>query len=102
MRVEFVLAVEWAAAGGTNSLTFPDPAGVSIDLAGVRTAKLSVLIEFKLAAGTAPTRGKHTADVQEMIRVLRLPERIGAELDESVRPIYLTLWAETQNLPPEE
>lgn len=74
VRVEFVVTGDRVAAGSANPVVFPDPAGVWVDLAGVRTAKLSALIEMKLAAGTAPVRRKHAADVQEMIQRLRLPE----------------------------
>jgi hypothetical protein len=100
VRVEFVVTGD--RPGGTDHpVVFPDPTGVSVDLAGVRTAKLSALIELKLAAGTSPVRRKHAADVQEMIRRLHLPERIAGELDESVRPQYREMWALVQNIPRE-
>jgi hypothetical protein len=71
---------------------------------GARVAllPLALLLELKLASGmSAPHRLKDLADVQEVIRVLRLPQGLAGELDASVRDQYLELWRAVQNLPEE-
>jgi hypothetical protein len=69
---------------------------------GIKVISLPTLVQLKLASGTAPGRIKDLGDVQELIRLMRLPESFADELDPSVRPLYLELWRELQTTPPEE
>lgn len=61
-------------------------------IAGGRTLRLEKLIELKLASGTtAPDRIKDLADVQEVIRGLRLNRDFAEQLDPYVRGRFLEL-----------
>ena len=63
---------------------------------------LPTLLELKLASGlSAAHRLKDLADVQEVIRALRLPESLATELDASVRAKYAEQWRSVQDVPPE-
>jgi hypothetical protein len=54
---------------------------------------LPTLIELKLASGmTNPGRLKDLADVQELIRVLKLPADFSDQLNPFVRGRYSELW----------
>ena len=41
-------------------------------------------------------RLRDLADVQDLIRLLRLPAEFADRLDESVRPLYQKLWSQAQ------
>jgi len=63
----------------------------------VRFVTLEKLVELKLASGmTAPHRLRDLADVQDLIRALRLPADFAARLDASVRATYAQLWSQVQ------
>lgn len=95
VAVEFITAGEFPGDGRPKPVAFPDPAEVGIDVNGVKFAKLSVLIELKLASGmTQPARRRDLADVQDLIRVLNLDEEFAELLDPFVRETYMTLLGE--------
>lgn len=102
VRIEFLVTGGYPGDGKEKPVSFPDPAGVAVELDGIRCLNLETLIQLKLASGTAPGRRKDIADVQELIRLLRLPEALADGLDPSVRESYRTLWVELQQLTPEE
>lgn len=102
VRVEFLIAGRQLGVGLPSTVVVPHPAAVGMDIDGVACVGLATLIELKLATGTVPGRMKHVADIQEMIRVLRLPENLSQQLDSSLRSTYRRLWAEMQNAPPDE
>jgi hypothetical protein len=92
VRVEFVTAGEYPGDGKPKAVAFPDPAGCTEVIDGVRTLRLPKLIELKLACGmTASDRLKDLADVQEMIKLKNLGADFAQQLDESVRAKYLEL-----------
>ncbi|WP_084111500.1 hypothetical protein [Gloeomargarita lithophora] len=103
VRVEFLIAGEFPGDGRPKPISFPDPQSVFIEVDDLRIINLKNLIELKLASGlSAPDRLKDLADVQELIRVLNLPETYGEQLDNSVRSEFLKLWegiAQSQNSP---
>ncbi len=73
-------------------------------LRGARVAllPLPILLELKLASGmTAPDRLKDLADVQEVIRLQRLPRELVAELNAFVQTKYFELWQSVQDRPDE-
>jgi len=93
VRVELLVTGEFPGDRKPKPVAFPDPAPVAIELAGLPCLRLTVLIELKLAAGLSdPRRLKDLADVQELIRVLRLPHEIADELNPWVREMYDELW----------
>ena len=77
---------EYPGDGLPKPVVFPNPAEVSVEMAGIRVVTLEKLIEFKLASGmTAPHRLRDLADVQDTIRALRLPEDSADARPESAR-----------------
>jgi Uncharacterised nucleotidyltransferase len=97
VKVEIITTGEFPGDGKPKSVQFPDPAAISIELDGMKVTRLETLIELKLASGlTAPDRLKDLADVQELIRMLNLPEQLGLQIDSSVRDEYVRLWQTVQ------
>lgn len=100
--IDIVLAGGFPGDGRPKPVSFPDPSVAARRGARVSLLPLPTLLELKLASGlSAPHRLKDLADVQEVIRALRLPESLAAELDASVRAKYLELWRSVQDVPPE-
>lgn len=93
VRIEFLIAGEFPGDGKPKPVAFPDPRGASIVIDGISYLRLDRLIELKLASGlTNPNRLKDLADVQELIRALRIPRDLADQLDPSVRPKFLEFW----------
>jgi hypothetical protein len=81
-------------------VSFPDPTSVAVDIGGIRFLGLPTLIELKLASGiSAAHRMKDLADVQELIRTLKLPASLADELNPYVQQKYLELHDAVQNAP---
>lgn len=58
---------------------------------------LPVLVELKLASGMSnPGRLKDLADVQELIRALKLPADFDTKLNPYVQPKFAELWKAVQ------
>lgn len=88
VRIEFIVTGQFPGDGKPKPVSFPDPAEASVidEMDGVRYVNLPTLIELKLASGmTNPGRLRDLADVQELIRVLKLPKEFGARLNPYVR-----------------
>ena len=84
-------------------MAFPDPAKAGTEIDGIRYLGLPSLIELKLASGmSAAHRLKDLADVQELIRVLKLPREFVDGLNPYVRNKFQELWLSIQQSPPEE
>jgi hypothetical protein len=97
VRIDVITSGEYPGDGRPKPVVFPEPAEVAIEVDGVRVVRLPKLIEFKLASGiSAPHRLRDLADVQDAIRILRLPEDLADRLDTSVRSAYLDLWRRAQ------
>lgn len=97
VTIDILLAGEYPGDGKPKAVRFPDPAEVAVK--GTRGAflPLRVLLDLKLASGmSAPHRLKDLADVLELIRAIRLPRAIEAELDPSVREKFVELWTAAQ------
>jgi hypothetical protein len=59
---------------------------------------MSTAIELKLASGiSSPGRLKDLADVQELVRLLRLPEDFSKQLQPLVQEKYIELWRSVQD-----
>ena len=86
VRIEFLVTGQFPGDGKPKAVAFPDPAAVAEEIDGIRYVNLAALVELKLASGmTNPGRLRDLADVQELIRTLRLPVEFGDRLDSSVR-----------------
>src|SRR5215813_10137409 len=96
VRIEFLVACEFPGDGKPKPVSFPLPEAASVDMGGIRILDLSKLIELKLASGAAPGRRKDLGDVQELIKVLRLPAEFAERLHPWVRDSYWDLWREVQ------
>jgi hypothetical protein len=97
VKVAIITTGEFPGDGKPKSVQFPEPTAISIELDGMKVTRLETLIELKLASGlTAPDRLKDLADVQELIRMLNLPEQLGLQIDSSVRDEYIRLWQTVQ------
>lgn len=93
VRIEFLVSGQYPGDGKPKAVAFPDPAAVAVEIDGVKYIDLPRLIDLKLASGaTNPARLRDLADVQELIRTLRLPARYAEQLDPSVRVNYAELW----------
>lgn len=95
VKVEFLVAGQFPGDGQPKAVAFPRPDDVTVMIEGVRCVRLDKLIELKLASGTTGGRLKDLADVQELIRLLQLPETFAAKLDESVREMFTQIWKQT-------
>lgn len=95
--IDVVLAGEFPGDGLPKPVVFPDPAQVAVRGEHIALLPLPRMIELKLASGmTAPHRLKDLADVIEVIRILKLPAGLAAELDPYVRGKYGELWQAAQ------
>lgn len=97
VRIEFLVAGQFPGDGKPKPVPFPDPSAVAVEIDGIRYLKLNNLIELKLASGmTNSGRLKDLADVQELIRALKLPRDLVSQLHEYVRPTFTRLWEAVQ------
>jgi hypothetical protein len=101
VRIKFRITGDYPGDGKPKPVVFPNPDVSGIEIEGIRCLRLDRLIELKLASGTTPGRRRDLADVQELIRILKLPADFAARVDASVRDLYAELWAEVQLIPPE-
>jgi hypothetical protein len=93
VRIEFLTTGAYPGDGKPKPVAFPDPNDAAIEIDGIRFLRLEKLIELKLASGmTNPGRLKDLADVQELIRALKLDRAFAGQLDPYVRPKYSELW----------
>jgi len=101
VRIEFVVTGEYPGDGKPKPVSFPDPAAAGVEHEGVRWLSLPHLVELKIASGmTSPGRLRDLADVQELIRALRLPPEFAQQLQPYVRDKYHELWSAVQEEPP--
>ena len=94
------MACEFPGDGKPKPVAFPAPEHAAIELSGLHVLGLAKLVELKLASGVSPGRRKDLGDVQELIKLLRLPAAFAEGLDRSVQAKYHELWAEAQLLAP--
>jgi len=98
--IDVVLTGGFPGDGKPKPVAFPDPAVAALRGTRVALLPLPMLLELKLASGmTAPHRLKDLADVQELIRIQRLPRTLVLELNPFVRDKYLELWQAVQDHP---
>jgi hypothetical protein len=97
VRIEFLTTGEYPGDGKPKPVAFPDPSVVSFEAEGIRYINLPSLIELKLASGmTNPGRVKDLADVQELVKVLKLPAEFAEKLSPYVRGEFAMLWQGAQ------
>ncbi len=92
VTVEIITSDEFPGDGKPKPVRFPNPNENKVEIDGIKTLSLEKLIELKLASGmTAPHRLKDLADVQELIKLKRLPAEYAEKLNEFVRSKFLEL-----------
>ena len=97
VRIEFLVAGEFPGDGKPKPVAFPEPGSVAAELDGIQMLNLEALIELKLASGISGLgRRKDLADVQEVIRMLSLPETTAERLNPYVQESYRELWQELE------
>jgi hypothetical protein len=97
VRIEFLISGQFPGDGKPKPVAFPDPKDAATMIGGIQFLQLPKLVELKLASGmSAPHRLKDLADVQELIRVLKLSRDFGGQLDASVRDKFVELWDAAQ------
>jgi Uncharacterised nucleotidyltransferase len=101
VRIEFLVTGAYPGDGKPKPIAFPNPEDCAVEIDGIYCLQLPKLIELKLASGTAPGRRKDLGDVQELIRLLHLPEDFVEQLNPSVHDLFRELWTEVQQTPPE-
>jgi hypothetical protein len=100
VRVEFLTSGDYPGDGKPKPVSFPDPQEASTEIDGVHCLQLPRLIELKLASGmTNPQRLKDLADVQELIKTLKLPADLVNQLNPFVQGKYKELWEASQSTP---
>jgi hypothetical protein len=93
VRIEFLVSGQYPGDGKPKPVAFPDPTEVALEKDGIRYLNLASLIELKLASGiSSAQRIKDLADVQELIKLLNLPQEFAASLNAYVRDQYHELW----------
>ena len=98
IRIEFLVTGGYPGDGKPKPVAFPNPCDVSTEKDGVKYLNLPTLLELKLASGmSSPGRLRDLADVQDAIRVLRLPADFAGQLHPFVRDKYNELWAGAQH-----
>ena len=103
VRVEFLVAGEFPGDGRAKPVAFPDPKHAAMTRDGMNLLNLPVLIELKLASGmTGAGRLKDLADVQELIKLLRLPSEYREQLNPYVREKYDELWQSVDEIADEQ
>lgn len=103
VKIEFLITGGYPGDGKPKLVQFPDPAQETITIDGLKVLGLSRLVELKLASGmSAAHRLKDLADVQELIRVLKLPRDFVDGLNPYVRDKFIELWTAIAQSPPEE
>jgi hypothetical protein len=92
VRIELVAAGGFPGDGKPKPVAFPDPDEVAVEIDGVRYVNLPTLVELKLASGmTNPGRLRDLADVQELIRSLKLSDDFAEQLNPYVRSKFREL-----------
>ena len=92
VKVDVLLTGRWPGDGRPKPVSFPHPLAKRVEVGGIGYVALPTLVELKLASGTSNrARLRDLADVQELIKALRLPAGFASELDSSVRAKFQEL-----------
>jgi hypothetical protein len=101
VRIKFLVAGDYPGDSKPKPVAFPDPDQAATLLDGFACLQLPRLVELKLASGTTPGPRKDLGDVQELIRLLHLPQDFALQLDPMVGGLYDQLWREVHDSSPE-
>jgi len=97
VHVDILVTGGFPGDGQPRGVVFPDPAEVSVEVAGKHYLSLAKLIELKLASGlSAPDRPRDFDDTIQLIRANHLGEHFADQLHPYVQPKYRELWGYAQ------
>lgn len=103
VKVEFLVAGQFPGDGKPKPIAFPDPAVAHVVQDGVHVLPIKDLVELKIASGmSTPGRMRDLADVQDLIRLLKLPADFADQINPYVQEQYRTLWQGVQADLPED
>lgn len=92
ISIEVMTTGEYPGDGKPKPVTMPEPNTAAVEIDGIKFVTLEKLIELKLASGmTAPDRLKDLADVQELIKIRKLPNNFAERLNPYVREKFVEL-----------
>jgi hypothetical protein len=103
VSIEVLTSGEYPGDGKPKPVIVPDPSNAFLEIDNIRYVTLEKLIELKLASGmTAPHRLKDLADVQELIKIRKLPAEFAQKLDPYVQEKFLELYETIKQAPQDE
>jgi len=94
VKIDFLISGQYPGDGKPGPVAFPVPRDASTVQHGIRVLTLEKWTELKLVSGKLPSRRRDWADIQDVIRTLRLPRDFSDTLDPSLREDFLRLWDE--------
>jgi hypothetical protein len=93
VKIEFLVSGNYPGDSKPKSIEFPDPSGVVEIRNGIRVLDLPQIISLKIASGmTGAGRAKDLADVEELIKLLNLPQSLSESLHPYSRDKYAEIW----------
>ncbi len=100
VTIEFLIAGNFSDDGQPKEIAFPDPDFVAETRDQIQVLNLAMLISLKLASGmSGEGRTKDLADVEELIKLLHLPESLVEALNPFVRERFAELWRQLHAKP---
>ena len=90
-KVEVIYSGE-ISGDGINGLVFPSPSEINEIKDGISYISLDKLIEFKLSSGIYGKRFKDFGDVQELIKLNKLPKEYGDKFRKDLKEKYIEIW----------
>ncbi len=94
VKIEFLVTGQYPGDGQPKPIAFPSPTDVLVEVDGIKYVNLPTLVSLKLASGmTGVGRSKDIGDIEELIRVLDLPENLANSLHSFVQAKYREIWA---------
>lgn len=93
VKIEFLVTGGYPGDVKPKSIQFPEPDSAVERRAGFQVLNVPQLISLKIASGvTGEGRAKDIGDVEELIKLLNLPESFSDSLHPFAREKYLDLW----------
>jgi hypothetical protein len=96
VKIDFLISGQYPGDGKPGPIQFPIPAEAAVSVEGIRVLALEKWVELKLASGRLPSRRRDWADVQDVVRTLKLPRDFSQKIHSSMQPYYDQLWLEAQ------
>lgn len=97
VKIDFLISGQFPGDGKPGPVAFPEPHQAFEVKEGIRVLSLAKWIELKLISGKQPARRRDWADIQDVIRTLKLSRDFSSKLEPSLRDSYQQLWGEVQS-----